>query len=120
MTTTSNKTVAFDCQGTLFTGGKVLALYKWFESKGCQMIIWSSSYFYTEQAAEKFNLDGLCRSKVFRTDIEEVDFVDIAIDDNGWFREEEKIPLLATHHLIDVMEIPSDESKFEELFGGLL
>jgi hypothetical protein len=125
------KTVAFDCDGTLLAGGErgecVRALYHWFESKGCKMIIWSSWYSYTTEAKEKFNLNGECWSKRDRESDPEFhemnpDYnVDIAVDDRDWIEtsDGETIPLLACNHMIKVNKISTSDT-FEERYGHLL
>lgn len=124
------KTVAFDCKGTLFAGGetgnRVHALYKWFESKGCKMIIWSSLYSYTTDAVKLFKLNGEQRHKEpFSFDEEFLkhnpDYnVDIAVDDNAWVMRSEKIqPTVACNHMIKVHQIPAPE-HFEETYSHLL
>ncbi len=109
--------VAFDCSGTLMGCGpdsKVLKLFKWFESKGCEMIIWSNAYSYTVQAMEENGLHAECMSKPYRTYVEPENYMDIAVDD------EDQSRILPTKHIILVHDIPDDEALFEETFGELL
>ena len=107
--------VAFDVKGTLAGPEKILKLFKWFESKGCQMVIWSNAYGYTTEIKEKLGLEAETMSKFGTFDVsDKSEYMDIAIEDDTsqtW---------LAAKKLIFVHEVPSDESKFEELFGGLL
>jgi hypothetical protein len=107
--------IAFDCSGTL-TGRdekKVVALYKWFQSKGCEMFIWSNLYSYTTLAKNAHNLEGECLSKYGAHDWMDVDkdWMDICVDDDSsqtW---------LKAHRMICVNDIPSNEGEFESKFG---
>lgn len=119
--------VAFDVKGTLQGGGdKVHKLFKWFESKGCKMIIWSSFYDYAIKAQKKFGYDASIMEKLPRLLDEDLENnpnynIDIAIDDNNFIRRNGEIePIIACNHMIAVDEIPEDESKFEEFYGHLL
>jgi len=115
--------VAFDVKGTLEGHRKVLALYLWFESKGCEMIIWSSVYSYAVDCARELKLDGEVMSKREKSDFFDDDNskydVNIAVDDRDFsvFSDGKTVSWLACNHLIKVNEIPSDLSKFESHFG---
>lgn len=115
--------VAFDVKGTLEGPPKVLALYKWFESKGCEMIIWSSIYSYAEECAHDLKLDGEIMSKRNRMDSEDLKFnpgynMDIAVDDRDFSEFDDKtVSWLACDNLIKVHEIPNDISQFEACYG---
>lgn len=102
--------IAFDCSGTLLPGTpKVLALWKWFEAKGCEMMIWSASYGYTQDAKNKHNLIADCMTKSYGS----TGFIDICVDDRN------DADILDAKHLILVDEIPHPD-KFEEVYGTLL
>ena len=110
------KKVAFDCSGTLLgREAKVVKLFKWFQAKGCEVVIWSNSYGYTLDAKERHGLEAECMMKSFKFDLEESEHFDICVDD-----EPDQIEYLAAKHMISVHEIPENEEEFEQAFGGLL
>ena len=108
--------VAFDCIGTLLGPRKCFLLFKWFESKGCEMIIWSGSYSYTTDAKEKYDLEAVCKMKKGTYDYkDESDYMDIAVEDDvsqgRW---------LAAKKFIYVHDIPEDPTEFDKKYGDLL
>jgi hypothetical protein len=114
--------VAFDCSGTLLardenTRAKVVALYKWFQSKGCSMVIWSNAYSYTQSAKEENELAGQAMMKFSKSyydeDEDRQNYMDIAVDD-------EDQDYLAAKNFILVRDIPNDPAQFEEKFNYLL
>ncbi len=108
--------VAFDCAGTLLGPRKCLLLFKWFESKGCEMVIWSNAYGYTLEAKEKYALEAETMEKKGTFDYEDKsEYMDIAVEDDvgqgSW---------LASKKFIFVHDIPDDPEKFDEKYGDML
>jgi len=117
------KKVAFDCKGTLMNrpaDHKVVKLFKWFESKGCEMYIWSSLYSYAKETRTEHGFDCEIREKFsntkfkFEDDMPLDDYMDIAVDDDC------NSDYLAAHEFIFVSDIPEDSNQFEAKFGHLL
>ena len=106
--------VAFDVKGTLAGPEKIEKFFKWFQSKGCEMVIWSNLYSYTTEIKEKLGLEAETMSKKGTFDCEdEMEYMDIAIEDDHsqtW---------LAAKKIIFVDEVPENEEDFEKLYGGL-
>lgn len=124
-----NMRVAFDVVGTLDGGGeKVHNLFKWFESKGCEMIIWSSNfqYKYALKVHEQLGYNAEVMHKRKKLDKDDLELnpdynVDIAVDDDNFIEfDGEIIPTIACNHMIPVRDIPENKHKFEEMFGHLL
>lgn len=80
--------IAFDVDDTLITPSvaidwaqdtpsyEVISIYKWFESQGCHMIVWSGGGIeYAKRWADKLGLKAEVREK------KKSDDVDIAFDD---------------------------------------
>lgn len=108
--------IAFDCKGTLLSDNpRVLQLWKWFESKGCDMYIWSNSFGYVEDAVRIHDLNNAQQQmKDFKFDIEQEEWMDVCVDDDS-----QSIEILASNNFILVSDIP-DEEKFEETYGHLV
>lgn len=111
--------IAFDCSGTLIRGGSnieaAVKLIKWLQSKGHEVVIWSNAWNYTQEAKKKHGLSCECDMKRCTWDYDnEDDYFDIAIDDDM------SQTYLATKLLLNVCDIPNDESLFEEKYGELL
>lgn len=115
--------VAFDVKGTLEGPDKVLALYKWFESKGCEMIVWSSVHSFAVRCAEELKLDGEVMSKRDKLDDEDKAlnpgyYMDIAVDDDNFsVFDGETVSWLACENLIKVHEIPECPAEFDKTYS---
>lgn len=113
------KKVAFDVSGTLMgpEENKVLKLFYWFKSQGCEMFIWSSELSYTYEAQKMHHLEAKCLSKFTKADAKKnaLDPMDICVDDDKL----QKL-FLASNKAILVEEIPEDPALFEANFGKLL
>lgn len=116
--------VAFDVQGTLNGPDKILELYKWFRSKGCEMVVWSGMYSYATDMADKLEELGIpaneVTSKVDRDYSYEEDnfYVDVAIDDRDFIDDEDGfVSFLSCKHMIPVHKVPEDPALFEEYYG---
>lgn len=114
--------VAFDCHGTLVLPNNdkeliVRKLFKWFESKGCEMVVWSNGGApETLVKTLKLNATPQGKSKTwdyYSCEDPEQYYMDIAVDDDS------KQTYLAAKNFIWVRDIPDDESKFEETYGHL-
>jgi len=109
--------VAFDVSGTLRGGGfRVEELFKWFQSKGCEMVIWSNEFTWALDEAKQMGLStDNARRKItkYDADNELSRFMDIAVDDDP------RSTHLAAKHFIFVNKIVHP-SKFEETYGPLL
>jgi hypothetical protein len=111
--------VAFDCQGTLILTNEankliVHKLFKWFESKGCEMVVWSNGGA-PEILVKTLKLNATAQSKSKTWELEgcenpEQYYMDIAVDDDV------NQTYLAAKNFIWVRDIP-DESKFENTYG---
>jgi hypothetical protein len=112
------KRIAFDCSGTLLGGdSNVVLLFKWFQSKGCEVVIWSNCYDYTLKAKERHGLDAECMMKQCKWDYDndESQYFDMCVDD-----EPSQVEYLAAKQVIAVHKIPYEVEEFEEAFGHLL
>lgn len=101
--------IAFDVKGTIQGPyqDKVLKLFREFEKRGHEMIVWSSVYSYATDAVAKHGLNALAMSKVLSCEATPDQRVDIAIDD-------EPQTWLAANRLISVHDIPDDINAFVE------
>jgi len=120
--------VAFDVKGTLEGGGqKVHDLFKWFESKGCEMIIWSSFYDYAEKAQQNLGYKAEVMSKNAALNGKDLELkpdynMDVAIDDRDFIERGEDgqlLSFLACNFMIAVKDIPEDPAEFEDRYGHL-
>ena len=105
--------VAFDVKGTLAGPEKIERFFRWFQSKGCEMVIWSNCFSYAVEMQEKLKTDSRVMTKVGTFDCDEYDYMDIAVEDDPsqtW---------LAAKKIILVDEVPETEEEFESLYGGL-
>ena len=108
--------IAFDCSGTLLSNqDKVVKLFKWFQSNGHEVVIWSNAWSYTQKAKDLHNLDAECQMKSFRFDVEDEYHFDICVDD-----EPSQIEYLAAKEVISVYDIPENESEFESFLQKYL
>ncbi len=79
--------IAFDVDGTLITTSQngisvpnydVIEIYRWFQSRGCKMFVWSGGGFdYARTWADKL---GLNPDMILRKEKGDID-IDIAFDD---------------------------------------
>lgn len=112
--------VAFDVQGTLIGAheSRVVALFKWFEAKGCEMYVWShGGVGMAQDAIKKHSLKAIPMSKENRWYDADKQLMDICVDDNASFGGEGCI--LSADKLIRVFDIPNP-SLFDEKFQSLL
>ena len=113
--------VAFDCSGTLLHSLEAQGLFRWFQAKGAEMTIWSGSYSYVKDAAKLMKVNesvSLEDKRYWSSDPDDqVDFVDVAVDDDGWQFTPIKKPLLAAHNIIDVDDIPKDPRNWDAKYG---
>lgn len=103
--------IAFDVKGTIQGPyqDKVLRLFRAFEKRGHEMIVWSSVYSYATDAVAKHGLNARPMSKMLGCEASSNDRVNICIDD-------ERQTWLATDRLILVSELPDDvEALAEEI-----
>jgi len=106
--------IAFDCSGTLirnFENSKDIAeFFRWLQSEGHEVVIWSNSFDYALQAKEEHKLEAECMMKFCKFDEEDkTKWFDVAIDDDM------SQTYLAAKSFISASDIPSD-GEYKEFF----
>lgn len=112
--------IAFDCMGTLDNPqdtreeARIVKLFRWFQSKGCHMVVWSSDYDLAVETNKRHNLNA---DEVVRkyswvdANNQGMPYMTIKVDD-------QKQDYLAAANTIYVRHVWDDsEEFFEEHFG---